>query len=60
MTDELCAGTVGHNPFRTHFVIDFGGLKRSGLRHEGGIEGLSPCLVGETMILEGRPEHYSS
>jgi aldehyde dehydrogenase (NAD+) len=54
---KLRSGTVGHNNFRTHFGIAFGGFKQSGIGREGGIEGLYPYLEGKTIILAGAPAH---
>ena len=57
---QLRSGTVGHNAFRTDFGIAFGGFKQSGIGREGGREGLLPFLETKTVILEGRPEGYTS
>jgi aldehyde dehydrogenase (NAD+) len=57
---RLRAGTVGHNAFRTHFGMAFGGFKQSGIGREGGREGLLPFLETKSVILEGTPEAYES
>jgi aldehyde dehydrogenase (NAD+) len=48
-------GTVGHNAFRTDFMIGFGGFKQSGLGREGGRDGLLPYLESKTILLAGEP-----
>jgi aldehyde dehydrogenase (NAD+) len=48
-------GTVGHNAFRTDFMIGFGGFKQSGLGREGGRDGLLPYLESKTILLTGEP-----
>ena len=57
---QLRSGTVGHNHFRTDFGIAFGGFKQSGIRREGGLEGLHHFLEVKTVILEGRPAGYEN
>ena len=57
---QLRSGTVGHNAFRTDFGMAFGGFKQSGIGREGGKEGLLPFLETKAVILEGRPEMYTS
>jgi betaine-aldehyde dehydrogenase len=52
---RLRAGTVGHNAFRTDFMIGFGGFKQSGLGREGGRDGLLPFLESKTVLLDGVP-----
>jgi betaine-aldehyde dehydrogenase len=52
---RLRAGTVGHNTFRTDFMIGFGGFKQSGLGREGGRDGLLPFLESKTVLLDGVP-----
>jgi aldehyde dehydrogenase (NAD+) len=52
---RLRAGTVGHNAFRTDFMIGFGGFKQSGLGREGGRDGLLPFLESKTVLLDGEP-----
>jgi aldehyde dehydrogenase (NAD+) len=52
---RLRAGTVGHNAFRTDFMIGFGGFKQSGLGREGGRDGLLPFLESKTLLLDGEP-----
>jgi aldehyde dehydrogenase (NAD+) len=53
---QLRSGTVGHNAFRTDFGMSFGGFKQSGIRREGGKEGLLPFLETKAVIVEGKPE----
>jgi aldehyde dehydrogenase (NAD+) len=52
-------GTVGHNDFRTDFMIGFGGFKQSGLGREGGRDGLLPYLESKTILLAGEPSTLS-
>jgi aldehyde dehydrogenase (NAD+) len=52
---RLRAGSVGHNAFRTDFMIGFGGFKQSGLGREGGRDGLLPFLESKTVLLDGEP-----
>ncbi len=52
---RLCAGTVGHNAFRTDFGITFGGFTQSGIGREGGVDGLLPYLEAKTIILDAEP-----
>ena len=52
---RLRAGTVGHNAFRTDFMIGFGGFKQSGLGREGGRDGLLPFLESKTVLLDAEP-----
>lgn len=53
-------GTVGHNAFRTDFMIGFGGFKQSGLGREGGRDGLLPYLESKTILLAGEPAALAS
>lgn len=53
-------GTVGHNAFRTDFMIGFGGFKQSGLGREGGRDGLLPYLESKTILLASEPVALSS
>ncbi len=57
---ELRSGTVGHNAFRTDFGMSFGGFKQSGIGREGGKEGLLPFLETKAVILEARPDAYTT
>lgn len=56
----LRTGTVGHNGFRTDFMIGFGGFKQSGLGREGGRDGLLPYLESKTILLAGEPAVLAS
>ena len=56
----LRTGTVGHNAFRTDFMIGFGGFKQSGLGREGGRDGLLPYLESKTILLAGEPQALAS
>lgn len=51
---QLRSRTVGHNSFHTDFSIAFG-FKQSGIRREGGKEGLLPFLETKTVILDDMP-----
>ena len=53
-----CAPARSATTRSTDFGIAFGGFKQSGIRREGGTEGLLPFLETKTVILEGRPSPY--
>ena len=52
---EMRTGTVGHNAFRTDFMIGFGGFKQSGIGREGGRDGILPYLESKTILLAEAP-----
>ena len=55
---QLRTGAIGHNGFKSDFVMGHGGFKQSGIGREGGREGLLPFLETKFVILEGRPAGY--
>ena len=57
---QMRTGTVGHNAFRTDFMIGFGGFKQSGLGREGGRDGLLPYFESKTILLAGEPSALAS
>jgi acyl-CoA reductase-like NAD-dependent aldehyde dehydrogenase len=58
VAEQLRAGTVGMNSFRTDFGIAFGGFKQSGIGREGGKEGLMHFLETKTVILDEPSSEY--
>jgi len=52
---RLRSGTVGHNEFRSDFLLGMGGFKQSGIGREGGEPGLRSFLETKSVILDGQP-----